>query len=74
MIDNYDFSKFQFGIDGINNTMSDLDFYDQIKKAVKKAKFDVNLQFSYFKKNSFLTRFMSAIPSEVSQFCFDMLT
>ena len=58
MIKDYDTSKISLIIDGLNSQLSDIDFYDQVRLAVKKTdslSYDVTLP-SYFRKNPYITQ------------------
>jgi hypothetical protein len=65
IFENYDYSKFSFGIDGINTNVSDMDFYDQIRKAIKSTSIGVDVSLpNYFKKNPFLLKLRDLVPSK----------
>jgi hypothetical protein len=56
----YDYSKISLMIDGVNSQLSDLDFYDQVRKAVKATSlsYDVTLP-HYFRRNPYLNQLYS---------------
>jgi len=58
----------QLMIDGVNQQLSDIDFYDQTKKAVESANFrmDVHLP-SYFRKNPWIRKAQSLIPPFIAE-------
>ena len=55
VIDTYDFSKISLLLDGHNSQVSDIDFYDQTRKAIKQSQlsYDVTLP-NYFRRNPFI--------------------
>lgn len=61
MIKDHDFTKVSMMLEGVNSQLSDIDFYDQLRLAVKKQpslSYDVTLP-NYFKKNAYLTSAMT---------------
>jgi Gaa1-like, GPI transamidase component len=55
IIKDYDFGKISLMIDGVNSQLSDIDFYDQTRSAIKSTGFtyDVTLP-GYFRRNPFI--------------------
>lgn len=55
IIKDYDFGKISLMIDGVNSQLSDIDFYDQVRGAIKKTVFtyDVTLP-GYFRRNPYI--------------------
>jgi hypothetical protein len=56
IIKDYEFNKISLMIDGVNSQLSDIDFYDQVRKSVKRTDFvyDVTLP-GYFRRNPFIS-------------------
>lgn len=60
VIKDYDFSKLSLLLDGPNSQLSDLDFYDAVRRLVKLTKyFDADLANNYYNKNKFITYFQT---------------
>ena len=56
MIKDFEYSKVSLMVDGINSQLSDIDYYDQVRKAIKTTdtlSYDVTLPY-YFRKNPYL--------------------
>ena len=55
IIKDYSFTKVSLMVDGINSQLSDIDFYDAVRKSIKSTSlsYDVTLP-AYFRKNPFI--------------------
>lgn len=66
VIKDHDFNKVSLMIEGVNSQLSDIDFYDQLRLAVKgtnkgsSLSYDVTLP-NYFKKNSYLVAVLDTL-------------
>ena len=59
----HDFSKVSLMLEGVNSQLSDIDFYDQVRKAVKDSNnlsYDVTLP-NYFRKNQYIQSVFNAL-------------
>ena len=63
MIKDYSFNRVSLLVDGVNGQLSDIDFYDGVRKVVNGLyafNFDITSS-NYFRKNPFLTSSISAM-------------
>ena len=63
MIKDYKFNRISLLIDGVNGQLSDIDFYDGVRRVLQSThtiSFDITAS-SYFRKNPFLQRAISAM-------------
>lgn len=58
LIKDYDFTKISLVLDGPNSQLSDIDFYDAIRSAIKKTDtLSYDLHQGYYRRNPFITLF-----------------
>jgi len=58
IIKDYDFTKVSLVLDGPNSQLSDIDFYDAVRNAIRTTEsLSYDLLPSYFRKNPYLTLF-----------------
>ena len=55
-------------IDGVNSQLNDLDFYDTVRKVVKRIWGSYDLTLPYFRKNPFLSRLTNTIEPLTSSY------
>lgn len=69
VIKDYDFSKLSLLLDGPNSQLSDLDFYDAVRRLVKGTRyFDADLASNYYHKNKFITYFQTNCEAVVQAY------
>ena len=70
VIKDYGFSKISLMVDSVNSQMSDIDFYDAVRQAVKSTQvlnYDVTLP-AYFRKNPFIRGLASMLEPVTNQY------
>ena len=72
VIKDYDFTKISLMVDGINSQLSDIDFYDAVREAIKSTGtigYDVTLP-AYFRQNPFISKLSSTVAPATNRYMY----